>query len=302
MKKFVVILSILFPIAVLGQQIPMYSQYLFHDYLINPAVVGTRDYYDARMSYRLQWTAIEDAPRTMVLSSNGPLKNRKMGIGGFFINDIAGHIYQKKGGLTYSYIISMTDGVKLSLGLSAGLLSFTVDGTKLNLGETGDQVLSNYSQTYYGPDGAFGFLLYSKRLRLGASINQLFGNKLSFFKDGNVGSAKLDRHYQIHGSYLIGQEDATMTFSPYLLLKYVTPTPLQFDIGVKAEYKKILWLGATYRSQEAISLLLGGTIRDNLIFGYSYDFVVSDINPSSGGSHEILLALKLRRALPPKQK
>ena len=224
-----------------------------------------------------------------------------MGIGGYLVNDIAGHIYQRSGYLSYSYIAKLSGGVNMSFGLSAGLSGWTLDGTKLNLNESGDQVLSNGIQSSYVPDGSFGYYIYSKRLSLGFSVNQLFGTKLKFFEDGNVGTARLKQHFNVHASYLIGNLENKFTFTPYLLVKYVNPTPAQFDIGLKAEFKKVLWLGASYRSNEAYSALLGFTIRDNLVMGYSYDFITSDVSVRARASHEIMLGIKLQRALPDKK-
>jgi type IX secretion system PorP/SprF family membrane protein len=301
MRKIIYIVVMLICGQLAAQQVPMYSQFLFHDYLINPAVVGTKDYYDARMTQRIQWVGFEDAPRTLAISAQGPLKNRKMGLGGYFVNDIAGHISQRSGYLTYSYIAALSGGINMSFGLSAGFSGWTLDGTKLNLNESGDQVLSNGLQTSYVPDGSFGIYLYSKRLTLGFSINQLFGSKLSFFSDGNVGTARLKQHYNLHTSYRIGNDEAEFSFTPYILIKYVGPTPMQVDVGLKAEYNKSVWLGAAYRSQEAFSILFGVLFRDNLSFGYSYDIVTSGVNVRSKTTHEIMLGIKMHRALPDKK-
>lgn len=284
----------------MAQQAPMYTQYILHDYLINPAIVGTRDYYDAKMTNRLQWTGIDEAPRTAVLSAQGPLKNRKMGLGGYFMSDRAGHVRQQGLYFSYSYIAKL-QGVNLSFGLSAGVQSYSVDGTKLVLNETGDQVLSNGLQTSWVPDGTFGMMFYTDRLRAGFSINQLFGTKLNFFKAGNIGETALNQHFNIHGSYLLGDKEGTFTYQPYFLLKYISPTPLQFDIGAQVIYQNRLWLGAAYRSEEAISILFGLTFRDNLTFGYSYDIITSEISIRARQTHEIVLGIKMQRALPKKK-
>lgn len=299
MRKIVFIASLVYYTALSAQQVPMYSQYITHDYLINPAIVGTRDYYDVKMTNRLQWTGIDEAPRTAVLSAQGPLKNRKMGLGGYFMSDRAGHMKQQGMYFTYSYIAKL-QGVKLSFGLTAGILSYGVDGTKLNLNETGDQVLSNGLQTSWVPDGSFGLMFYTDRLNAGVSINQLYGTELNFFKAGNVGEGKLSQHFNLHGSYLLGQSESQFNFKPYFLLKYVAPTPMQFDIGVQVIYMDMLWLGGAYRSDEAFTVLFGYTHRDNLTIGYSYDIITSEISIRARQTHEIVLGIKLQRALPNK--
>ena len=300
MKRVLYILVLFSSATAYSQQTPMYSQFLFHDYLVNPAIVGTRDYYDAKFTSRLQWSGIEDAPRTLVLSGQGPLKNRKMGLGAYAMNDRAGHIYQQSGYLTYSYILKMNDGMRLSFGLSAGITSWSLDGSKLNLNDNGDQVLSSGVQTATVPDGSFGVLLKSKRLDLGISVTQLFQSRLVFFENGNEGTARLEPHLNLHTSYDIGSEESEWHFIPYILIKGSNPSQVQIDLGMKAEFKKLIWIGASYRSGEAFSGLLGLTFRDNISFGYSYDFVTSEIASQTTGSHEIMLGIKLQRSLPKK--
>ena len=223
-----------------------------------------------------------------------------MGLGGYYLGDRAGHIQQDGFYATYSYIAQL-EGVKLSFGLSTGIQSYAVDGTKLNLNESGDQVLSEGLQRSWVPDGSFGLMFYTDRLRAGFSINQLYGAQLNFFNSGNVGTASLTQHFNIHASYLLGDKELDWTFNPYLLLKYVAPTPLQFDLGAQVIYRNNIWAGASYRSGESVSILFGMLFRDNITFGYSYDIITSDISVRARQSHEILLGIRFQRALPKKQ-
>ena len=60
MKKFkkliLVLVLFLFIQESKSQQLPIFSQYMFNDYVINPGVAGTLDYIPLRMTYRNQWT------------------------------------------------------------------------------------------------------------------------------------------------------------------------------------------------------------------------------------------------------
>ena len=38
-----------------AQQRPYYTQYILNNYIINPAVAGIENYWDVKMSHRLQW-------------------------------------------------------------------------------------------------------------------------------------------------------------------------------------------------------------------------------------------------------
>ena len=50
-----------------SQQIGITSQYLLNDFSINPAVAGTKSYSPLSVSFRRQWTVIDEAPVTQNL-------------------------------------------------------------------------------------------------------------------------------------------------------------------------------------------------------------------------------------------
>src|SRR5476651_1593865 len=56
-----------------AQQRPQYTQYVFNNYLLNPAVTGIENYTDVKAGYRSQWTGLEGAPVTSYLTVNTPI-------------------------------------------------------------------------------------------------------------------------------------------------------------------------------------------------------------------------------------
>lgn len=56
-----------------GQQIPQFSQYLWNNYLINPAIGGAENHLEIKAGYRDQWVGIEGAPKTMFFTIQGQL-------------------------------------------------------------------------------------------------------------------------------------------------------------------------------------------------------------------------------------
>ena len=63
----------------------------------------------------------------------------------------------------------------------------------------------------------------------------------------------------------------------------------QLDINANFHYKDIVWLGASYRLQDAIVIMAGVNLFKGLRIGYSYDVTTSPIKTYSSGSHEIML-------------
>lgn len=271
-----------------AQQLPHFSQYMINDFVLNPAIGGSRDYVEGKSNNRYQWVGITDAPRTYILSLQGPTKNRKMGLGGYLYTDITGPTRRTGIDFTYSYHLKLSENIKLSFGVAGGLLQFAVDGSKINLREEGDIALSNGLQSVIVPDFSAGFYLYSKKFYFGASAPQMLKNKLQFF-DYPTDSRLKDHYYALAGYHLKITED--FEFEPSAMVKFVDPAPLQYDIGGRFNYKQRIWIGGAYRNLDAFTGLVGFTWR-NLLFGYSYDFTTSGLKNYSAGTHEVMIGVK----------
>ena len=57
----------------IAQQRPQYTQYVFNNYLLNPALSGIENYTDVKAGYRSQWTGLEGAPVTSYLTLSAPI-------------------------------------------------------------------------------------------------------------------------------------------------------------------------------------------------------------------------------------
>jgi len=298
MKKTIII-SIVILLNIISnvnaQQLPIYSQYLLNDYAYNPAVAGKNDFFDVKSNHRYQWVGITDAPRTYTLTINGPLKPEKMGLGGFIYTDHVGPTRRTGFQASYSYHFQLNSTLKLSLALSAGLSEWKLDAHKITLGVSNDMVLINNIMRTVVPDAKFGFLLYDKNWFFGAAIPNLIQSKLVFANTTSSGLSKLENHYYAHAGYTFTiNED--INIEPSLLIKYGPPAPIQFDIMTRAIWKQKVWAGIAYRTMDAASLMLGYLFKENILFGYSYDFSTSNIRNYSSGTHEFMLGVRFVRA------
>jgi type IX secretion system PorP/SprF family membrane protein len=303
MNKFITII-ILFVSAVVvrAQQIPHYSQYWLNDFVLNPAIAGTKNYFEAKSNNRYQWIGITDAPRTYILSLNGPIVNERMGVGGYVFTDIVGPTRRTGGYGSYGYKVSLSDNIKLSMGLSAGVLQFAVDAAKINLRDEFDPALSNGLQSVVVPDASFGFLVYTdKKWYLGVTANQLFNNRLKFFeqKDLNSNTNRLALHATAMAGYRFYVND-DFAVEPSVFIKYVSPVPVQIDGSLRFIYKDKLWAGGTFRTNDAIVASIGYLMNNNLIFGYSYDYSTSNLRNYSSGTHELMIGVRFyKKRVPP---
>ncbi len=275
MKKLIIILLVMLSMNFSNaQQLPIYSQYMFNPYLMNPAYAGVKDYYEAIANYRYQWVGITDAPRTYILSVNGPHKTKNIGLGGAIFADVVGPTSRIAAYGSYAYHLNLGSS-KLSLGLSAGLLQFRVDGQKITL-----------------VDFSMGAFWYNKNMYAGLSIPQFMNNKVNFYDTNTQTLSNLSRHYFLTFGYKY-EVNSDWMVEPQVLVKYVWPVQAQFTIGAKVVYRDFIWGGVSIRTQDAVSALVGyKTNNDKLYFGYAYDFTTTNIQNYSSGTHELMIAAK----------
>jgi len=291
MKRIsILILAVIAFAELRAQQLPQYSQYLINDYVLNPAIGGSVDYFEAKSNQRFQWIGITDAPRTFILSLNGPLKMENMGIGGYMFTDVTGPTSRSGVYLSYAYHIKLNETMKLSLGLFGGIMQYNVDGSKITMVDKTDPLEVDVMESVIVPDAGFGLYWYSDKYYVGVSIPQLLQNKIKIGDTANV-LGRLKSHFFVTGGYKFAAGE-DFEVEPSVLMKYVAPVPVQFDISAKVIYQKMIWVAASYRTYDAMSVLLGYIYNEQLSIGYSYDFTTSDLKDYSGGTHEVMLGIR----------
>ena len=298
---YIFVIIAVFALGANAQQLQQYSQYAINSYVLNPALSGINPYFEVKASNRYQWQGITDAPRTYILSVDGPYKTMKMGYGGYVFTDITGPTRRTGFSLSYAYHTKLTETIKLGLGLSGGILQFAVDGSKINMHDAGDLVLSNGFQTVVTPDFGFGFILHSEKWYFGGSVPQLYPAKLKFFDSMSNPQSKLAPHVFVNAGYKYAINEQ-FRLEPTLMIKYVSPVPVQFDLGAKVVYKDMVWLGVNFRTMDAVSVMVGYTFKNNLSFAYAYDITLSNLKRYTTGTHEIMLGLRFNNKTPLLQK
>lgn len=275
-----------------AQQLPQYSQYILNDYVLNPATAGVDDFFEAKTNYRSQWVGINEAPRTYILSVNGPLEHEKMGIGGYLFVDRTGPTQRTGLDLSYSYHVMLNDKINLSMSINAGLLQYTVAGSEIRLEDENDPALSENKMSKTMPDAGASFYLYADEYFFGVSAPQLLQNKLDFGEESVKPSGRLVNHYYVMGGYRYDINEQ-FQLEPSFLLRFVKPVPMHYELSLRTIYDKMAWLGVSYRRNTAIALLAGYSFNESLTFGYSYDFIQTSINQYSSGTHEIMLSFRI---------
>lgn len=270
-----------------AQQIPIASQYMFNDLVINPAIAGSKEYLVARLTHRNQWSGIKGSPVTQTLSAHLPLEGSSIGVGGFLFNDMLGPF--RKTGLEgdFAFHIPMGDA-KLSLGLQLGVFQFHFNPDEVTTTTPDDKVITESSESKIMPDASFGAYFYSEKYFVGISTPQLIEVKFKLSTSEREKIGRLARHYILYGGYKF-EVNENFAVEPSLLLRTELIAPLSIDINAKAIFMNAVFVGASYRTNDAIVALIGFKINEKFHFGYSYDITLSDLKSYNKGSHELMV-------------
>jgi type IX secretion system PorP/SprF family membrane protein len=307
----ILILALLLPLGLKAQQLPLYSQYLENAFMNNPAYAGYDGYTAFNATSRQQWLGFKEAPRTYSASFqtrlfrkghkivNNPIKRGNMlipstkgrvGLGGYVINDINAKVARTGAAFTYAYHIILNNQ-QLSFGLSAKAFQYRINMNELTFGEDGDPVVTgDFKEVAYSPDADFGVLFNGIDYFIGFSVSNLLQTSLMIGAN-DVPDYKTFRHYWLMGGYRY-RVSYDLELEPSVLLKTTENWNPQADISFRAYYAELLWGGLSYRTNNSIIAMIGVRF-DNVFFGYSFDWALSDIAHYNYGSHEITLAVKM---------
>jgi type IX secretion system PorP/SprF family membrane protein len=306
MKKILTIALLLGVYSALAQQKILVSQYMLNQYLVNPAVAGTEDFFELTSGYRMQWAGLEGAPRTFYLTAHGPLgkapahynykKKKKFhhGIGVYVAADKTGLLSRTLGYVTYAYNMPLTKKIRWSNGLNLGFQQHRIDGSKVIM-DSYDASLPGTDINKLVPDVSLGSWLYSQDFYVGLAINQVLRNRLDYAVNEIQEIGRLNYHYFLTGGIRVPFYYDELEWVPSAMIRYVQPAPVSFDINNKVTYKKLVWAGISYRYQDAVAALVGVTLFKSLSIGYSYDLSVSKLAPYHNNSHEFVVGYSVQR-------
>jgi type IX secretion system PorP/SprF family membrane protein len=280
----------------LGQQLPIYSQYLYNKFLINPAVAGSDGYTSVNLTAREQWVGYAGAPRTFSVSWQTrllkksysikqtrskrevfrPKSDGRVGFGGYVFSDRNGLIQRT--------------GFQVSFGLALTGYYYKIDEKQINFEDPNEPWLNNnLRRGIFVPDVTFGIYLLNPKYSLGFSADQL---SEATAKIGGSGykNFSMSRQYYLFGSYDISQGTYNI-FQPSFLVKMSEQLKPQADIGMTYIFNEAFWSGLAYRTSGALIANVGVKFQ-NIYFGYAFDYTLQEIQSVTYGTHEITVALK----------
>jgi type IX secretion system PorP/SprF family membrane protein len=290
MKRIITIIALIFTAwSAQAQQEIMISQYMFNSLVLNPAYAGSHPYWSGTILHRSQWVKFEGAPTTQTLCVDGPIANRKLGIGFNFSNDAIGIVKQQELGVNLAGKISTGRGTLAGgIRLSGAMYSTNTSVNNFQVWDTQDDLYMNNLKGKFVPKVGLGFYYYEKKWFAGLSVPTVYSADKSILPSNSAQNHFFKSHWFLNTGVVFNVNPA-IAIKPSLLVKYQASAPVQVDVNCNVLFFNKFWLGAGYRSGAAIVAMAEYQINPQFRIGYAFDYTTTAIQTYSNGSHEVML-------------
>lgn len=236
------------------------------------------------------------------------LKKLIHGLGVNIFNEKENLINRLGGGINYALHYPLTKELRLAIGVNATLYNSRIDVSRIYFGKNPDgtpiaisddrivqELQAGSSFTNFNVRA--GFLIYGARLYFGASylpiINKGLNNPNTGLDDIEtaIGSPSVYRA-SFQGGYSF-PVSATMDVKPSILALMQMDNTFLIDYNVKVFIQEKIWFGLTYRDVKSMVGMLGFNLNEKLGASYSYELTGSNARQFLGGSHELVLSVRL---------
>lgn len=274
-----------------AQQEAMFTHYMYNTLAVNPAYAGSREALTATLLHRSQWVDFKGGPTTQTFTLHSLLKNNKIGLGGSLINDKIGPVKNMAAYIDFAYIIKLSEKSKLAFGLKGGINSMQANLSALELDDQSDVTFQNNINSKILPNFGFGMYYSNEKFYAGLSIPKLLENN---FRNSEVKfSTKITeeiRHYYFIAGGVIKLSEK-IDLKPTTFIKVTKAAPIEADITTTFIYQKKIFIGAMFRTGDAVGLLVGYNLTPQVHVGYSYDLSYGlKTSVYNKGTHEIMIS------------
>jgi type IX secretion system PorP/SprF family membrane protein len=298
-----------------AQQLPLFSQYVMNGFLVNPSLAGRDGYASVNFTVREQWMGISGAPSTYVVNFQSsllrnsfmsgsshirkkvtkPTKPSRVGVGGSLFTDNNGIMRRSGFKFDYAYHIPMgktRDGQdNLSFGLGLVLYQHAMKTDGLNYTYEDDPYFSTYDKSVFITDFSFGTSYTTSKYYVNFAMTNILRGSLIFGDDNKLKRGEIGHFFLSGGMNFPINRDWSIKPSAFIKSSDMVLKAAQIDLTTRVFYKENYWAGLSYRTRDAMTLLMG-LHYDKFYIANSIDFALTDIRTKSIGSYEISVAVK----------
>ncbi|MBL1279258.1 MAG: type IX secretion system membrane protein PorP/SprF [Fluviicola sp.] len=277
-----------------AQSDPMFTHYAFNTMAVNPAYAGNRGMFSATLLHRSQWIGVEGAPTTQTLTINSPIYKNTLAMGLSVMNDRIGPVNTFSANVDIAYMLKLNSKNRLAFGIKGGITQFDRNLSSLTSTSTGDIAIANSSRNDLTYDFGFGLLYTNEHFYIGLSTPKIL---LSNYRNSinNVdplGAKEVQNFYFTAGG--IFNLSKKIEWKPATFVRATYGAPITADLTNMLIFNKKFEIGAMWRWNDAVGILIGYTFKESLRIGYSYDFSYNFRTITyNQGSHEVMLRYDL---------
>ena len=290
-KVILALLMIMGALISKGQQDPMYSQYIFNLQTVNPAYVGYWQTTAFTLLSRDQWVGLNGHPSTQTFSFQTPLKSENVGIGFNVVLDKVGLEKRALFNVDYSYKIRLSEKTSLRFGIEGGFTNYSNNLSQYVQNDPNDPLFRGTVDNKIMPNFGAGMFLSSEKYFLSLSLPKILENSYQS-NVNNFSTTSEVRHFFFAGGLLYDLSE-NLKFKPSFMAKAVAGSPFEYDLSANFLIADKFWVGAMYRSGDAVGFNAQWIINKKLRFGYAYDITTTDLQNYSKGVHEVMVTYEL---------
>lgn len=324
-KRILVILFVVLSIHAYSQQEEQYSHYMFVPTAYNPGYMGLGDEICVNGVHRQQWMGLEHTnsdgktfsinPVTSFFSVDAAIHPIFGGVGINFKQDKLGAFTNTTVELGYSFHRNIGPG-KIGIGVMGGLLDQTIDFTLFDPLDPQDPLLMGGGKEEQAMAFDMKFGAYYRVPGLwyaGISSSKLLQSEIGLPE--KLAKPALSRHYYLTGGYVFRLAHPDFKIEPSAMIKSDLAAT-QYDLTALVWYMDRFYGGLTYRTTDAISVLVGlrgwdqeiglpdnkGAFKSTgSMLGISYDLTTSPLGAEgrSAGTFEVFLRYCFDISIPP---
>lgn len=287
MKYVINALCICFSLGCSAQQDPLYSQYLFNPFILNPAYTGFSKDFNAVASYRTQWAGIDGAPVTISTTGHIALAGNRMGVGGILLQDRIGSDKTTQFVGSYGYHILLSNNQKVSFGLRGGVINYRLDYSALTIDPSDPGFQDNISEIH--PVVGAGVIYSSDHLFLSLSVPNLM--KSSSSNNGAL-TVLYNQHAYAQVAYL-WQATPRLKVKPFALARAVQNVPVNFDVGAMLSADDSYTVGVFTRQLHTYGVLAKLHIGELLRVGYVFELPTANSIGVNHATHEFMVGIRM---------
>ncbi len=289
-----------------AQEYPIYNQYHFNYYLVNPAVAGANDCSYFMLTHKQQWVGIEDAPYTSSFSFQSRLKGN-IGVGGYVYNDKNGYSTQQGAQLTAAYHIPLSNGARyrkavardrqLSFAVSMKFYNYGFDSELYEIVTGNDPAVSDLGSVAT-INANFGVYYTSYGFFTGFSATNLVTTKMPSYDETTEPDLPFNGFFLLGNEFQVTEDE---TLEPSLMYKFSAQAEMALDLNLKymrnvPKDKFSYWAQLTLRqnidegSYQTLSMMpMVGFQYNKFHMGYAFDLDLNRLVRYNYGTHEVML-------------